>query len=75
MYLSSLNIKLFHNNATKTDSWELIFTDGFAGFGRWVNLVTFLTLAFVTAYLVDADLAAGVRVGTLIDIWYEEGEQ
>lgn len=47
---------------------ELIFTDGLAGSGCRVNLVTLLTLAFVTAYLVDADLAAGVRVGTLIDI-------
>lgn len=47
---------------------ELIFTDGLAGFGCWVNLVTLLTLAFVTAHLVDADLATGVRVGTLVDI-------
>lgn len=47
---------------------ELTFTDGLAGFGRWVHLVTLLTLALVTAHLVDADLAAGVRVGTLIDI-------
>lgn len=44
-------------------------TNGLAGFGCRVNLVTFLALAFVTAHLVDADLAAGVRVGTLIDIF------
>lgn len=46
----------------------MIFTDGLAGFGCGVNLVTLLTLAFITANLVDADLAAGVWVGTLVDI-------
>lgn len=45
-----------------------IFTDGLAGFGCRVNLVTLLTLTLVTSYLVDADLAAGVRVLTLVDI-------
>lgn len=44
-------------------------TDGLAGVGGRVDLVTLLTLAFVTADLVDANLAAGVRVGTLIDIF------
>lgn len=52
-----------------------MFTYGFAGFGCWVNLVTLLTLAFVTTHLVDADLAAGVRVGTLVDIWYKDREK
>lgn len=54
---------------------ELVFTDGLAVVGRRVNLVTLLTLAFVTADLVDADLAACVRVGTLVDICYIEKEQ
>lgn len=47
---------------------EIVFTNGLAGFGRRVNLVTVLTLAFVTADLVDADLAACVWVGTFVDI-------
>lgn len=53
----------------------MVFTNGLAGFGRWVNLVTLLTLAFVTADLVDADLAACVWVGTLVYICYIEKEQ
>lgn len=53
---------------------ELIFTNGLAGFGCWVNLVTLLTLAFVAADLVDADLAAGVWVGTLIDVCSKKEE-
>lgn len=47
---------------------ELIFTNGLAGFGCRVNLVALLALAFVTADLVYADLAACVRVGALVDI-------
>lgn len=47
---------------------ELIFTNGLAGFSCWINLITLLTLAFVAAYLIDTDLAASVRVGTLINI-------
>lgn len=54
---------------------EWVFTNSLAGFGRRVNLVTLLTLAFVTADLVDADLAACVWVGTLVDICYTEKEQ
>lgn len=50
------------------DPRELVFTDGLAGFGCRVDLVTLLTLALVAAYHVDAGLAAGVRVGTLINI-------
>lgn len=49
-------------------SVEPVLTDGLACFGGWVDLVTLLTLALVTAHLVDADLAAGVRVGALINI-------
>ena len=45
-----------------------MLTDGLAGFGCWINLVTFLTLTFVAAYLVDTDLTAGVWAGTLVDI-------
>lgn len=52
---------------------ELILTDGLAGFGRGVNLVALLALAFVTADLVDADLAAGVQVGALVNIWIQRG--
>lgn len=59
----------------KSAQTELIFTNGLAGFGRRVNLVTLLALAFVTADLVDADLAACVWVGALVDICYTEEEQ
>ena len=45
-----------------------MLTNGLAGLGCWVNLVTLLAFAFVAANLVDADLTAGVWVGTLINI-------
>lgn len=45
-----------------------ILTNGLAVFSCWVNLVTLLTLTFVAAHLIDADLTAGVWVGTLVDI-------
>lgn len=35
----------------------------------WVHLITFLTVTFVAAHLVDADLAAGFGAFTLIDIF------
>lgn len=54
---------------------ELTLTNGLAGVGGRVNLVTLLALALVTADHVDADLAACVWVGTLVDICYMEEEQ
>lgn len=59
----------------KSTQTELIFTNGLAGFGCRVHLVTLLALALVTAHLVDADLAACVWVGALVDICYMEEEQ
>lgn len=51
---------------------EYAHTDGLAGFGCMVDLVTLLTFAFVAAHLVDANLTASIRVGTLIDIWWKD---
>lgn len=45
-----------------------MLTDGFARFGCWVDLVSLLTFTFVAAHLVNADLAAGVWAGALINI-------
>lgn len=47
---------------------RIALTDGLARFGCWINLVTLFTFTFVAAHLVDADLTAGFRVGTLINI-------
>lgn len=45
-----------------------ICTNSFAGLAGWVHLVAIFTLTLVTTNLVDTDLAAGVWVGTLIDV-------
>lgn len=47
---------------------RIALTAGLARFGCWINLVTLFTFTFVAAHLVDADLTAGFRVGTLINI-------
>lgn len=44
-------------------------TNSFAGLAGWVHLVAIFALTLVTTYLVDTNLAAGVWVGALIDVW------
>lgn len=43
-------------------------TDSFAGLAGRIDLVAVLTLALVTAHLIDTDLTAGFLVFTLINI-------
>lgn len=43
-------------------------TNGFAGLGGRVDLVSFLALTLVAADLIDARLATNVWVGTLVNI-------
>lgn len=45
-----------------------VLTHGLAALGERVHLEAFLTLALVAALKVHAELAAGVRVLTLVDI-------
>lgn len=46
----------------------LILTFGFAGLADRVHLIAWVTLALEVPFQVDTDLAAGVRILTLIDI-------
>ncbi len=54
--------------------WEITIgkfkscTNSFASFAGWINLVAILTLTLVTTHQVDADLAAGVWIGALINV-------
>lgn len=54
--------------------WEMTIwkfkscTNSFASFAGWIHLVAILALTLVTTHQVDADLAAGVRVGALINV-------
>ena len=52
-------------------SWSLTpsLTLGFAGLGDWVHLVALVTLTLEVSLVVDAGLAAGCRVLTLIYVW------
>lgn len=43
-------------------------TNSFASLAGWVHLVAILALTLVTTHQVDADLAAGVWVGALINV-------
>ena len=46
-----------------------------AGLSNRVHLVTFIAFTFKIPLVVDADLAAGVRVLTLINVCREERER
>ena len=52
-----------------------MFTDGFAGLGARLQLVALPAVTLVAADLVDADLAAGVRVRALVYIYRDRSQE
>lgn len=50
-----------------------MLTHGFAGLGGRVHLVAFVALALVIAFVVDADLTAGVWILTLVYVCEPSG--
>lgn len=54
--------------------WHLRLTFSLAGLGDGVHLVPFVAFAFEVAFVVDADLATGVRIFTLVNVCRAERE-
>lgn len=61
------------NQATCGCSFQLTLC--LAGLRDGIHLVTFIAFTFKVSLVVDADLAAGVRVLTLIDVCRETMEE
>lgn len=57
------------------DHRALLLTFCFAGLSNRVHLITFIAFTFKIPLVVDADLATGVRVLTLINVCREEREK
>lgn len=57
-----------HARQARLQRRRLILTFGFAGLADRVHLVARVTFTLEVPFEVDADLAAGVRILTLIDI-------
>lgn len=55
-------------NMSRARQWCMILTFGFAGLADRVHLIAWVTLTFKVPFEVDTDLAAGVRIFTLVDI-------